>query len=265
MASTNTDKQLIQNLNKTDCLKFIKANAEISIHPLLNAFYDYTTYPSHKDKPDSCYILPQIMKNKAGNTIITNVGTNLLKEIKKTNVTDVDNLQTDTIDNLIGIDDNLIDQSNKSNKSNQSNQSNQSNKSNQSNQSNQSNCLDDFNCIDPVLNFMIPINNSNFLDVVFQITSVEDLNDWISNYDIKSIPIEIINIVLDLFWLNYYQTIDSNLNSFIKLNQKLINIVYNRNVSLDITTKIVRKLIKNNFGKKIKYLNKIKKYLTKYI
>jgi hypothetical protein len=112
---------------------------------------------------------------------------------------------------------------------------------------------------------MWKINNSNFLDVVFQITSVEDLNDWISNYDIKSIPIEIINIVLDLFWLNYYQTIDSNLNSFIKLNQKLINIVYNRNVSLDITTKIVRKLIKNNFGKKIKYLNKIKKYLTKYI
>jgi hypothetical protein len=126
-------------------------------------------------------------------------------------------------------------------------------------------CHDGLICIDPIFNFTLPINKNNFLDIVFQISSLEDFKKWLLENDLNKLPIRMINTVFDLFWENYYNKIDEDINLFIEINKKLINIIFEKDIAIGKLKKIVNKMIKNNYGKKIKYLDKIKKYLTKYI
>jgi hypothetical protein len=120
-------------------------------------------------------------------------------------------------------------------------------------------------CDNPFTNFMLPINGNNFLEIVFNITTINQLYEWISNFDVNIRSKNIVELVLDLFWINNYNKIDDELDMFIKLNQEIIKIMFNKNVSHEIVIKIINRLVRNNYGKKIKYLDKIKKYLMKYI
>jgi hypothetical protein len=242
----------INNIDKNDCLKFIKNDDSFSIHPLLNTYYDYTKFTIFENKPDMCHVLPQLMKKKKGTTIITNIGINILKENIAASKTELN------IDNI-----NLSDDLNDLNELNKSNDLNTVDI--KSSQNLKKECNDSLKCIDPALNFALAINKNNFLDIVFQITSIEDLNNWLFTNDLNRLPIEMINTVLDLFWENYYNKIDEDINLFIEINKKLIYVFFQEDLTIEIATKIVNRLIKNNYGKKIKYLSKIKKYLTKYI
>lgn len=130
-----------------------------------------------------------------------------------------------------------------------------------------SKCLKDdgVKCIEPVLNFTLPINSNNFLEVVFNINTLNQLDEWINTFDFSKENINIVELVLDLFWINNYDKIDENLDIFIKLNQKIIKLIFDKDISIDLMSKIINRLMRHNYGKKIKYLRKIKKYLTKYI
>ena len=55
------------------------------------------------------------------------------------------------------------------------------------------------------------------------------------------------------------------MDNFIMMNRKLFNKFLDRKIDDAIIIKIINRLIKNNYGKKIKYISKIKKYLIKYI
>jgi hypothetical protein len=116
---------------------------------------------------------------------------------------------------------------------------------------------------DPVIYFSLPINSNNFLEIVFNITNLIQLEKWINsiNNDNK----KALDTVMDLFWINCFDKIDEDLDIFIKINQQIIYIILNKKIDIDIMTKVVNKLIKKNYGKKIKYITKIKKYLIKYI
>jgi hypothetical protein len=94
-------------------------------------------------------------------------------------------------------------------------------------------------------------------------TTIEELYEWLDNCidDDK----KMIGIVLDLFWKNYYNIIDENIELFIKINHKIIDLIFNRKLSNEIVSSISVTFIKKYSGKKINYLNKIKKYLMKYI
>ena len=123
---------------------------------------------------------------------------------------------------------------------------------------------DDFSKkLDPINNFSFPINSNNFLEIVFGINSIQKLYEWFENYDLNDI--NTINLVLDQFWYNNGDIITENTNDFILFNQKLIKLLLDTNIDIDNVTKIIDKLIKDNYGKKIKYIHKIKKYLNEYI
>ncbi len=117
--------------------------------------------------------------------------------------------------------------------------------------------------LNPLLYFTMPINSNNFLDLVFDITNLSQLNQWINLID-KS-DIDLLDFVLNLYWKNYCNTIDKELDNFIIVNKKIILKFFNKDLNNEIIMKIINRLIKNNYGKKIKYISKIKKYLTKYI
>ena len=117
--------------------------------------------------------------------------------------------------------------------------------------------------INPLLYFTMPINSNNFLEIIFGISTIFNLNEWINL--INPSDIELLDFVLNLYWKNYYNKIDEDINNFIIINKKIIKKFLNKDIDNEIIKKIVNKLIKNNYGKKIKYINKIKKYLTKYI
>ena len=117
--------------------------------------------------------------------------------------------------------------------------------------------------LDPILNFTFPINSNNFLEIVFGITSIQKLYEWLENYDLNDV--KNINLILNLFWSNNGIIISENINEFVLFNQKLIKLMFDTNIDINNVSKIVDKLVKHKYGKKIKYLHKIKKYLTEYI
>lgn len=117
--------------------------------------------------------------------------------------------------------------------------------------------------INPLTNFSLPINSNNFLEIVFGINTFYQLDEWIQNIDVSNI--RVINTVLNLFWINHYSDVDNNFEIFVKLNQKIIKLLFNKDIAQEIMIKIINRMLKNNYGKKIKYLDKIKKYLMKYI
>lgn len=123
--------------------------------------------------------------------------------------------------------------------------------------------IDDNRIINPATNFGLVINSNNFLDIIFGINTINKLLEWIQNYDLEDR--KTINLVLNLFWKNYYYIIDKDLDFFIRFNKVLIKIMFNKDVDIMIVSNIINRLLRKNYGKKIKYLSKIKKYLMKYI
>jgi len=117
--------------------------------------------------------------------------------------------------------------------------------------------------INPLLYFTLPINSNNFLEIVFNISNLSQLNQWINL--IESSEIKLLDFVLNLYWKNYYNKIGEEIDNFIIVNKKIFKKFLNKDLSNDIILKIINRLIKNNYGKKIKYISKIKKYLIKYI
>lgn len=225
----------IVNIEKNDCLKFIGAKDSISIHPLLNAYF-YYKHPIFDNKPDMCNVLPQLIPNE-GTKIFSNINVKVLKD-------NLEYLETK-------INTSVIEPDNKKSKISQDNKI--------------SPPLARVPPIEPVFNFTLPINKNNLLDIVFHITTMEDLNNWLFTNDLNKLPIRMVETVLNLFWENYYNIIDEDINLFIEINKKIIKILFEKEPTNKIIEKIVNKIIKNNYGKKINYLSKIKKYLTKYI
>jgi hypothetical protein len=118
----------------------------------------------------------------------------------------------------------------------------------------------------PIMNFIMPINSNNWLDIVCNIQTVDKLDNFIRTLNSEESYFNtLIDLVLNLFWKNYYHIVDNDIKSFIKLNKKIIDIIFNKDISDKIATKITNKFIRNNYGKKIKYLEKIQKYLNKYL
>lgn len=117
--------------------------------------------------------------------------------------------------------------------------------------------------INPLLYFTSPINSSNFLELVFNISNVYQLNQWINLINISDI--KLLRQVLKYFWINYHNKVDEEMDTFIIVNKKIFKKFLYKDVDDKIIIKIINRLIKNNYGKKIKYISKIKKYLTKYI
>jgi hypothetical protein len=109
------------------------------------------------------------------------------------------------------------------------------------------------------INFSFPINSNNFLDIVFGITNIGQLINWFIGYNIEDK--KTINQVLSLFWENYYETINDNMNEFNQLNFLIAKLLFQKKLTSDESLKVSNKLISENYGKKIKYLEKIKKYI----
>jgi hypothetical protein len=272
---SNTNISNINILKKNECIKTIDNNEIESIHPLINSILISTD-----NKSKLCFVLPQFIDNEClfarNYNILLNESMQLNSDLeinldfKKDSKTDIkisnesnklgsneleSNLDTDTdSDSDLNLEFDLeLDQDNISNP-------------NKDNLSKSNIC--NSNCIDPLLYFTLPINSNNFLDLIFNITTIEHLNEWLNYYEtliIDDYDIFNINLVLDLFWKNYYNIINQNINSFINLNQKIIKIMFNKNIDIKIIEKISNKIIEVNYGKKIKYIDEIKKYLTKYI
>jgi hypothetical protein len=222
----------IKILTKNDCISTIKSNNHSVIHPLINSILHYNTISDSNDDMTKCLIIPQILNEINKNTLFYGLDKNKLNKRKKK-----DRLIFDT--NNKDIEDTEISES----------------------ISELSLCDDE--CNNPLINFTLPINSNNFLDVVLSMTTIEELYEWLDNCidDDK----KMIGIVLDLFWKNYYNIIDENIELFIKINHKIIDLIFNRKLSNDIVSSISVTFIKKYSGKKINYLNKIKKYLMKYI
>lgn len=217
----------IRILTKNDCISTIKSEDHSVIHPLINNISNFTDNITIK-----CLVIPQILNEMNNNTLFYTLDKTKLNKRKKK-----DRLIFDT--NNKDIEDIEISES----------------------ISELSLCEDE--CNNPLINFTLPINSNNFLDVVLSITTVEQLYEWLNNCidDDK----KMIEIVLDLFWKNYYNIIDENIELFIKINHKIIDLIFNRKLGNDIISSISVSFIKKYSGKKINYLNKIKKYLMKYI
>ena len=117
--------------------------------------------------------------------------------------------------------------------------------------------------INPLLYFTLPINSNNFLELVFNISNSSQLNQWINL--IESSEYKLLEFVLNLYWKNYYNKIDEEIDSFIIVNKKIFKKFYNKDITDDILLKIITILIKKKYGEKIKYISKFNKYLIKYI
>lgn len=107
--------------------------------------------------------------------------------------------------------------------------------------------------------FSMPINRNNFLEIMFNIYNVNSLNDWfnLNNY----INYETINLILNLFWEQYYTDIENSISIFINLNIDIIFIYLKKKLDYKNTKIIIYKLINNFYNKKINYLEEIKEYL----
>lgn len=111
------------------------------------------------------------------------------------------------------------------------------------------------------VSFSFPINSNNFLDVIFNITNINQLINWLRTYDLNDK--DTINIVLNLFWKNYYSTINDNIAEFNELNFLIVKLLFNKTLNNDKLQELSNKIISKNYGKNIIYLEKIKKYINK--
>jgi hypothetical protein len=219
----------ISVLKKDDCISIRKPEQEHIIHPLVNSVSYYKKIDNDKTY---CLLIPQIIDYYGKNILIYYLDQNKIKKRKEKNRLIFDSKNKD-------IEDTEISET----------------------ISELSLCNDE--CNNPLISFSLPINSNNFLDVVFSIANMEHLYDWLNNcHDDDK---KMIGNVLDLFWKNYNGVINENIELFIKINHKIINIMFNHNLSHEIVVSISVSFIKKYYGKKINYLNKIKKNLMKYI
>lgn len=123
--------------------------------------------------------------------------------------------------------------------------------------------VQEINKADPLINFSLPINKQNFLEIIYGLYNIRKLEEWINNSDTQNM--KLINLILNLFWETKAKEIIENIDSFIKINQKLCYNVLNKEISYETSQLIINKLLKKYYGKKIKFIPKVKKYLTKYI
>lgn len=112
----------------------------------------------------------------------------------------------------------------------------------------------------PILNFSLPINKYNFLEIVYNITNIKQLDDFVTNYSEQNN--KLIKVIMDLFWETKIDEIINNIDLFININQKMFKNIFNTNYSYNQLQLIIIKLTKKYNNKKIKYIPKVKKYLT---
>ena len=117
----------------------------------------------------------------------------------------------------------------------------------------------DSNDIKEINYFGMPINSNNFLDIIFNINSINKLDNWLN--ESKKSDLFIINEVLDLFWIKYYMIFDENFMSAVKLNKTIIFEILHMKKNKNEINIITEDFIHKNYNKKINYLNEIKKYI----
>jgi hypothetical protein len=227
-------------IEKKTCLKDVLSgktkldpidNHTADIHPLIN----YLVKMPYFDKPQ-CFILPQFDDNFNDNIIVINKEKETLNKdnlINKLNFSDIDiSESSDKADSSDKTSDKISDKSlEKSN----------------------------INTND-IFNFSFPINNNNFLDVVFNIRNIKQLINWLLIYDINDL--KTINLILDLYWEKYNTIIDQNIDEFYELNKIILSLIFNKKINKTDIQIISNKIISKNYGKKIKYIDEIKKYIN---
>ena len=224
-----TDKMTDNIINKTTPIKELKSNT-IDIHPLVNFLIELPD-----DKKKQYFVLPQIFNN----VIIFG------KDLKKSddaNLSDSELFFSDT---------------------------QASNKDKDDDDDNDDDHLTKFEKIDSKssntpknesINFSFPINSNNFLDVIFNITNIKQLTNWLNTYDTNDK--DTVDLVLNLFWKNYYNTVDQNMTDFNELNYLIVKIMFDKILTQNEVQLLSNKIISKNYKKKIKYLEKIKKYIS---
>jgi len=130
----------------------------------------------------------------------------------------------------------------------------------------------------PSINFGMPIDETNFLEIVFNINDFNDLYDWIDeNKHLKNTKNQVVmfqNIknqepesylidrILKLFWNKYKNDLDNNFDILIKINKLLIYIYFNENIHNDKILIITKNFIKNNFNNNnLNYINELKTFI----
>lgn len=270
----------INILTKNDCVKFVNSNEYSWIHPLLNEIIRF----SDKPKPDMCCILPQI-KNKKFVSVIPyhdiiddlqinfdNISTNIQPNVSTNMSTNVQpNVSTNIQSNI---------------KQNTSTNTLTNTLTNASTNIS-TNTLDDLPSyvlpivssemllnvtsndvcnLNPVMNFSLPINSNNFLDIVFRIETLYNLDEWINNLDFNDdVSLKLLPLALDLFWKNNYNKIDEELDFFMSFNRKILKIIIDKPINKSIALYVANKLMKHDYGKEINYINQIKKYYNHYL
>lgn len=211
-------------IKKNQCLKKELEPNIPNIHPLINYLMEY---PNLKEKQH--FVLPQVENN----IIIYN------KNLK-TCVDNKINSDSSSDSELFFSDDNI--NKNKSPSTDIFKTVTSSNKSND------------------YISFSFPINSNNFLDVIFNITNINQLINWLTTYDINDK--NTIDLVLNMFWTNHYATVNDNINEFNELNFLIVKLLFNKVLTNDKVQQLSNKIISKNYGKNIVYLEKIKKYIN---
>ena len=219
------------SIKKNQCLKELQLNTP-DIHPILN----YLTNVEGK-QDGACFVLPQVINN----VIVYN------KIIKKTDNIEPEselNFSDNTVNNILtdkspitNITDMVDTRKTKSSKLNK--------------QQNE------------LINFSFPINENNFLDIIFNITNIKQLINWFIAYDMDDV--KTIDLVLNLFWKNYYESINENITEFNELNFLIVKYLYGKVLTHNEIQQLSNKIISKNYGKNIKYLEKIKKYIDELV
>lgn len=220
-----TDKMTDNIINKTTPIKELKSNT-IDIHPLVNFLIELPD-----DKKKQYFVLPQIFNN----VIIFG------KDLKKSddaNLSDSELFFSDT---------------------------QASNKDKDDDDDNDDDHLTKFEKIDSKssntpknesINFSFPINSNNFLDVIFNITNIKQLTNWLNTYDTNDK--DTVDLVLNLFWKNYYNTVDQNMTDFNELNYLIVKIMFDKILTQNEVQLLSNKIISKNYKKKLNIWKKSK-------
>lgn len=113
-------------------------------------------------------------------------------------------------------------------------------------------------------NFHYPINNTNFLKIIYNINNLNEFSDYINNNHIIIFKDTYIRL-LNNCWIELFNDIKNNFDLFIEVNINIFkDLMKKNNINDDLDndiiynlTNIIRKLIKKN-KKKINYIKKLK-------
>lgn len=98
---------------------------------------------------------------------------------------------------------------------------------------------------------------------------VSETSNYIDKYNNITLSLslyetEVLNLILNLFWIKNLNIIKDNIDDFINFNKLLIKLLYDIILDINIVSKIIIKIINKYHDKKIIYIIKLKKYLMKY-